>query len=271
MRNPSPFFRSRPFFQSSCPSMKRTSPARTMTPASSPSCSQRSSTPKPRTSRYQATLFWMSPTVREGDAQLMLSPFAGAVFAVFAFRPAPEDAFFLDFFAAISSLLLLLFEHGQDVSGGVLEPCDLRSAVAVNAFLVRRDLALVMLEADSAPGQIVHRFLDVVDGEIQDGKCCGRVVRLRVNHDSGPLPDVQPQKAVLVGDLETQGLFVEFFRLPDVLYRKPAERLLFSEHPHPPSGLAAAERVGARPPPGATSVRLVLRSGTSAFMRSSRR
>ena len=51
MRKPSPFTRSLPFFQSSCPSQKLTLPATSSMPLSAPSSSHLSLGVKPSTSR----------------------------------------------------------------------------------------------------------------------------------------------------------------------------------------------------------------------------
>src|ERR1700693_4084095 len=117
-RKPCPFLRSRPFFQSSCPIMKVTLPAWSETPISFPSCSQRSSTTNPRTSRYQARLFSRSFTVRPGDASLIFRavPFAGAAFTPFE-GVFFEGAFFAVFFTAISYLQL---SFGQPMTRGLL-------------------------------------------------------------------------------------------------------------------------------------------------------
>src|ERR1019366_4093641 len=132
-RKPSPFFRSRPFFQSSCPIMKVTLPALRETPMSFPSCSQRSSTTNPTMSRYQARLFSRSFTVKPGDASLifkapeLVRTFARAVFPFFEALFFEEALFVVFLFlTAISSLqLLLFFESGEIMTRGILEPRDL--------------------------------------------------------------------------------------------------------------------------------------------------
>src|SRR5262245_54526962 len=92
--------------------MNDTSPAFSDIPMTFPSASfQVSSLPKPRTSRYQLTLFSRSPTVRLGDAERSASgpPDAGRDFAVTAFGLRGElffarDVFVVFFFTGISNL-----------------------------------------------------------------------------------------------------------------------------------------------------------------------
>src|SRR5215470_1178579 len=111
IRKPSPFLRSRPFAQSSCPIMKDTSPAFSDTPTTLPSgFFQVSSTPNPRTPVYQARLRSRSFTVKLGDAVRSASGppaargFAAALFALavpgelFRLR---ERAVFADFLVAM--------------------------------------------------------------------------------------------------------------------------------------------------------------------------
>src|SRR5262245_2933065 len=73
IRKPSPFLRSRPFFQSSGPISNDPRPALSDTPTTLPSSFHVSSTPSPRMSRYQARLRSRSFTVKLGDAALKAS------------------------------------------------------------------------------------------------------------------------------------------------------------------------------------------------------
>src|SRR5512135_1774215 len=109
MRKPSPFRRSRPFFQSSWPIMNETSPAFSEMPMTLPSSFfQVSSTPKPRTSRYQPRLFSRSSTVKLGEAERSASdspPLPDLRVAAFARGAAffVERRLFAVFFAAMWS------------------------------------------------------------------------------------------------------------------------------------------------------------------------
>src|SRR5512145_1318746 len=70
------------------------------------------------------------------------------------------------------SITSCLFDHRQDVAGRVFEPRDVRAATAEDAPLVGPEgLFLVALEPDAGSGQLVHRPVDVIDGEVEDGEC----------------------------------------------------------------------------------------------------
>src|SRR6476619_7193705 len=114
IRNPSPFFLLRPFFESSCPIQNDTSPARRDTPTTFPPSSQVCSTANPRTSRYQARLAFRSPTVRLGDASLSASNrlaaggvLRGADFVAAADKAEREGDFFAraDFAGFLAAML----------------------------------------------------------------------------------------------------------------------------------------------------------------------
>src|SRR5690348_3925675 len=62
---------------------------------------------------------------------------------------------------------LALLQHGQDVPGGVLEPGDVRAAGPVDALVVLVH-AVVLLQVDAAPDQLVHGRVDVVHPEVED-------------------------------------------------------------------------------------------------------
>lgn len=61
---------------------------------------------------------------------------------------------------------------GEDVAGGVGEPCDRTSIGVVDPVLVCGD-ARILLDPHSFRGQLADRPVYVIDGEVEDRECAG--------------------------------------------------------------------------------------------------
>src|SRR5687767_1117940 len=69
---------------------------------------------------------------------------------------------------------------GEDVAVGVLEPRDVHLTVLQDALGVGLELAVVVLELDTAGGELVDGRLDVADRESREGCLVGAGVLRRV-------------------------------------------------------------------------------------------
>src|SRR5205823_2615717 len=120
---------------------------------------------------------------------------------------------------------LLLLEDGENVSRGIREPSDERAPAAEYAFVVHVGFHLgIAFELHAASTQVVDRFLNVVDGKIQDRKGRRRVIRFGVGEDGSVVAKVQTEKAVGFGDPDAEGFSVEFLGRGQVVNRKTTER-----------------------------------------------
>src|SRR5439155_897714 len=78
-----------------------------------------------------------------------------------------------------------------------------------------------------------ERLFEVLGGEVEHGEGGRSVVRLRIDHDVQAAGEVQLHEALHprhVGDIDSQGLRVEFPRRFEIAYRETAERLAVLEH-----------------------------------------
>src|SRR5215210_4194412 len=117
----------------------------------------------------------------------------------------------------------LVAQNGQDVPGGVLEPGDGRPRRAGDAPVVLLEAVVVALELDAPLAQAVHRRLDVLDSEVQDGVGRRREVGLRVDHGRAAR-EVEPQYAHgAVAHVHAERLAVEPARGVEVVHREAAE------------------------------------------------
>jgi hypothetical protein len=113
----------------------------------------------------------------------------------------------------------------------------LRAHLAVvpeDPLFVRLDLRqVVLLHRDPSPVQLVHRHLDVVHREVEDGVLGGGVAIRRIDQHRRAAGDVELEALLGLDHVDAERLAVELLRGPDVGDGEAAEGLRVLEHVSP--------------------------------------
>jgi hypothetical protein len=123
-----------------------------------------------------------------------------------------------------------LFEHREDVSRGILEPRDVRTAAAAGDAPVVLRHAFVPLELHACAGQLVDGLLDVLDGEVEDRERRRLVVVLRIHEHRCPSAEPQLEPGRVLLDRQPERSAVELLRPVEVVDREAGKRLRALEH-----------------------------------------
>src|SRR5438105_858337 len=103
----------------------------------------------------------------------------------------------------------LLIDHRQVIAGRVLEPRDVHSVIAMNAFGVGLQLAVVMFEGDTARLQLIDGTIDVLDREIHNGERGRRVIRFGIHKRLVTATDFELQTLGRLADRQPELLTVK--------------------------------------------------------------
>src|SRR6266851_1317848 len=135
-------------------------------------------------------------------------------------------------------LLSPLLYDRQHVPGRVLEPGDVRAPIlrsaAQDAFLILLWTSVIALELRPSTGEIVHRRIDVIDHEIQDGERRRLVIPLGIHKHCAAARQVKSRPHAVIFDFQSQGLRIEFPDAWQVRHGKAAECCLRLKHDLPP-------------------------------------
>jgi len=100
-------------------------------------------------------------------------------------------------------LALSYFQHGKDVPGRVLEPGDVWALLVGNAArntaFIRQ--VVILLERNTFASQCSDRVLNIVDGKIENGVGCGRVVGFWVDENLAACRQMEGQHPMFFGNL----------------------------------------------------------------------
>src|SRR6266851_8355598 len=138
----------------------------------------------------------------------------------------------------IVCLLSPLLDDRQHVPGRVLEPGDVRASIlgppAQNAFLILLWTIVVALKPRATACEVIHRRIDVIDHEIQDGERRRLVIPLGIHKHCAAARQLKSRPHAVIFDFQSQRLCIEFPRGWQIGHRKAAERCLRLKHDLPP-------------------------------------
>src|SRR3569833_1522709 len=129
--------------------------------------------------------------------------------------------------------LVLFLQYRNEIPRRVLEPgyfFGTHSISMKDPLLIRLQFPLIMFEPDPCRRQLIHSLFHIPDLEIQDGKCGGYMILLRVNKYPLPVRQIKVKPFRLLLYIKTQFVVIEVFGLLQVIDRKSAECLIKTEH-----------------------------------------
>ena len=117
----------------------------------------------------------------------------------------------------LASRCSCLFDDGENVPCGILEPGNGGTISTHNAFLVRLETGQIIdLEADPSPHQFIDRKIDILHREIQNGKGSWNMVGLWINENIIATGEVQREDAVRFRNVQAECSSIEFSCLGNV-------------------------------------------------------